>query len=226
MNVDEIVKIAQDNCAFEILSITEVGSRMWNMESISSDHDLFVTFIYPTANILRGLNVPKSMLQLKIEDLDIQRMEIGHLIGLLIKGNINTVWGVTSPLLYYTSDLFDNLREYVLTHPTRDLVHSAEGMAKSQWMDSIKRKDTRDSLKSKLTAMRTLEFAITYLATGSCEFNPYNANEISDLEYYAKLEGLKSAHLTSNLDYVPQSHYQEWLLNLRINNYFLNELKK
>jgi predicted nucleotidyltransferase len=90
------------------LFVTEVGSRMWGMEKFASDYDLFHCYQQPAREYLRTSTFEKSRPAKKDYDLrdgvtrelDCQYMEIGHLVNLLKKGNVNAIWAVCSPVVH------------------------------------------------------------------------------------------------------------------------------
>ena len=100
----------------ELLFITEVGSYMWSMGTPESDHDHMVIFQQSTDEILYGYAPKTGRPQKKYFDegveYDCQYMEIGHLINLLVKGNVNAIWTATSPLVVqdYSTALIGGLR--------------------------------------------------------------------------------------------------------------------
>ena len=83
--------------------ISCVGSHMWKMENETSDIDLVMIYTVPTRRILRGEKFPATIRQEMVARrggiYDTLGWEIGHLIDLLIKGNINAIWYATSPLV-------------------------------------------------------------------------------------------------------------------------------
>ncbi|MCU0638084.1 MAG: nucleotidyltransferase domain-containing protein, partial [Methanothrix sp.] len=95
------------------LFISCVGSHMWGMQSEESDIDLVMIYIAPTRAILRAERISPTIRQ-KIADrggeiYDTLGWEVGHLINQLIKGNVNAIWYVTSPLLIKPSIIQEEL---------------------------------------------------------------------------------------------------------------------
>lgn len=214
------------------LFITEVGSRMWSMNTLSSDHDLVEIYQCPTKRILRGESVPNTrpMKQYLGSDsipVDYQAMEIGHLINLLIKGNINAIWAVTSPKKWYTAPLYthdrttvhDELITLVIRNLSKKSYMSIYGMAESQYRDSVKRADVRDPLKSKLTALRTLLFGIRMLEYGTLDYTVGKDLVLkSDDQVTHAFMRLKQAHANSRLHDEPHEDvFREFLYDVRTN---------
>lgn len=202
------------------LFITEVGSRMWGMESLASDYDYFEVYADSTRDILRGIYPSKTQPQRTYYDeekrlIDHQYIEVGHLINLLCKGNINAIWGVTSPIV--RDDTHKNVRLTLssLAHETvsKQSYHSIKGMAESQLKDAIKRATVRDPYKSMVTSIRTALFGVNLLSTGTINFtvdctNTTPSDAIDDLE---------CAFNDSTLpDTVDESKYRTYLMLLRM----------
>jgi predicted nucleotidyltransferase len=86
---------------------------MWKMEKETSYIDLFMIYTVPKRRILRGEKFPATIRQEIVARrggiYDTLGWEIGHLIDLLIKGNINAIWYATSPLVIMPSALQEEL---------------------------------------------------------------------------------------------------------------------
>jgi predicted nucleotidyltransferase len=124
------------NIRMKNLFISCVGSHMWGMENEESDIDLVMIYIAPTRSILRGERI-RSTIRQEIADrggevYDTLGWEIGHLINQLIKGNVNAIWYVTSPLHVKPSIVQEELSLLVQANLCRQTYHSIKGMAESQ----------------------------------------------------------------------------------------------
>ncbi|MFX0101633.1 MAG: DNA polymerase beta superfamily protein [Candidatus Hodarchaeota archaeon] len=95
----------------KILFHSIVGSHMWGVNHENSDLDLIEVYISSTFDVFTGKMArtkfkPRASIQEAgqvdlvplASDVDITKMEIGHLVGLLKKGNINAIWTVMSPI--------------------------------------------------------------------------------------------------------------------------------
>jgi predicted nucleotidyltransferase len=161
------------------LWITEVGSRMWGMDDVSSDHDLVEVYQCSTTDILRGERcsdtrpMKKYISDVDGIEVDHQAMEVGHLINLLIKGNINTIWAVTSPKVWYADNpsALTELASIVRANLSKASVKSIQGMAISQMKDASLRAHVRNPAKSRITALRTIKFGEELLASGKLNYN-------------------------------------------------------
>jgi predicted nucleotidyltransferase len=162
---DYIINHLPSDCN-TILHISEVGSFMWGMGNENdptkgiSDHDIFVIYQVSTKSILSGYRIKdnspsKHDITINGKQFDFSFMEIGHFINLLIKGNINVIWGLTSPLIYKSN--VNDIKEYVSKNINHfNILPSAIGMATSSLNDSVKRASVRPPQKCINTAYRTL----------------------------------------------------------------------
>jgi len=208
------------------LFITEVGSRMWGMEEFASDYDLIEIYQEDTKDILRGKRLTATLPQCSYYDeqnrlIDKQYMEIGHLINLLCKGNINAIWAVTSPIVHR-----EDKWQFVLDSIVRDNLSTASynsiyGMAISQERDSTKRADVRDARKSRLTALRTLRFGVELLQCRNLNFNimqKYEPKEDVDHNelIYERLKLSLALKGSSLPDMVNPTPFRDLLYDIRI----------
>ena len=101
---------------------------MWGMQNEESDIDLVMNYIAPTRSILRGERIPSTIRQEIAarggEVYDTLGWEIGHLINQLIKGNVNAIWYVTSPLHVKTSPIQEELSCLVQANLCRETYQS------------------------------------------------------------------------------------------------------
>lgn len=212
------------------LFTTEVGSRMWGMEDLSSDYDLVTVYAVPTDDILMGYGLPTGKRQQKYMDgdkeIDHQYIEVGHLINLLCKGNVNAIWIATSPLIHYvngrytftvkedTSDIpmidaYSNrsfhgyLYRLVIKSLSKSSYNSIKGMAQSQYNDVVKRANIRDPNKSRMTALRTLSFGSHLLCCNDVNYKVYDPSKAkrvaTDKDVECALELLDQHYYISTL---------------------------
>jgi len=211
----------------EILFITEVGSRMWGMEEFASDYDWVHIYQVPTRSILEGRKIPVTRPQEQYTDdhgrlIDASFMEIGHLVQLLISGNINAIWAVTSPLVIADlSDARERLRKVVVSTLSRKSCHSIRGMAESQASDAVRRRGQVNPEKPFLTAIRTLLFGQRLLLEGILDYTVMNGL-LQDREgspgdsYEAEYLKLDEAYRESRLPLVPdEGLFRDLLFSIR-----------
>ena len=148
IDLQELAEIS--NNRMKTLFISCVGSHMWGMQSKESDIDLVMIYIAPTRAILRAERISPTIRQQIAarggEIYDTLGWEVGHLINQLIKGNVNAIWYVTSPLLIKPSVIQEELSALVQENLCRQTYHSIKGMAESQ----IK-SETKPGLRAKAT---------------------------------------------------------------------------
>lgn len=199
---------------------------MWGMEEFASDYDLMEIYQEDTKDILRGKRVSTTLPQKGYTDdqgrlIDKQYMEIGHLINLLCKGNINAIWVVTSPIVHQENKWRFILDSIIRENLSRCSYNSIFGMSISQEQDSIKRELVRDGIKSRLTALRTLKFGIELLENNVLNYNVMNKYITRDDISYDELENerniLSLVYNNSKLpDIVNDELFRELLYNIRM----------
>ena len=149
VDLQELAEIA--NNRMKTLFISCVGSHMWGMQSQESDIDLVMIYIAPTRAILRGERISPTVRQQITarggEIYDTLGWEIGHLINQLIKGNVNAIWYVTSPLVIKPSSIQEELSALVQANLCRQTYHSIKGMAESQIKSEEKPEDCGQRLQ-------------------------------------------------------------------------------
>ena len=210
------------------LWITEVGSAMWGMETFASDHDYVVIFANNTRNVLIGNTMVTLPAKTNItipgidKPCDISAMEIGHLVHLLKKGNVNAIWAVMSPIVVTGADNnwgLQNLQNLVRKTVSSASYPSIEGMAISQCHDAKKRAQVRDPKKSYATALRTLEFGTRLFDTGEIRFDPPTSKKFNEKAVVKAIHDLRRAYGDS-CPRLPTTvlakPFDDYLYNLRV----------
>ena len=208
----------------DYLFITEVGSRMWGMATPSSDYDLFHVFQQPSSEYLRTSTFEKTRGAKSYfennHEIDAQYMEIGHLVNLLKKGNVNAIWNVCSPIVHKDSECLSKLRGVVINNLSKSSYASINGMAHSQLNDAIKRASVKDPLKSKATTMRTLQFGVTMLMNHKIEFKPPEDDVTNENigKWFRYLDIAKEKSMLP--DEVSVKPFEDFLYDIRMNEIF------
>jgi hypothetical protein len=215
VDLQELAEIS--NNRMKILFISCVGSHMWGMQSEESDIDLVMIYIAPTRAILRGERISPTVRQQITarggEIYDTLGWEIGHLINQLIKGNVNAIWYVTSPLVIKPSIIQEELSALVQDNLCRQTYHSIKGMAESQIKSEEK---PRIVGKGYRTALRTINFGIKLLNQGKICFSPVLHTPGAE-EVMEKMGQLQEAYEASLLPDLPdEDAFREFLLRLRL----------
>jgi predicted nucleotidyltransferase len=208
----------------DYLFITEVGSRMWGMATPSSDYDLFHVFQQPSSEYLRTSTFEKTRGAKSYfennHEIDAQYMEIGHLVNLLKKGNVNAIWNVCSPIIHMDSEWLEKLQNITVNNLSKSSHASINGMAHSQLNDAIKRASVKDPLKSKATTMRTLQFGVTMLINHKIEFKPPE-DEVTNENIGKWFRLLDIAKEKSMLpDEVNSKPFEDFLYDIRMSEIF------
>lgn len=206
------------NSRMKTLFISCVGSHMWGMQSRESDIDLVMIYIAPTGSILRGERIPPTVRQ-EIADrcgevYDTLGWEVGHLIDQLIKGNVNAIWYVSSPLIIKPSNTQEELSLLVQANLCRETYQSLKGMAESQIKSE--EKPTKRPGKGYRTALRTINFGIKLLKEGRICFKPV-LHTPERGEVMERMLQLQEAYEFSRLPDLPDEEaFREFLLRLRL----------
>lgn len=231
------------------LFVTEVGSRMWGMEKFASDYDLFHCYQQPAREYLRTStfeksrpaksftadsewclnqpwfhNTPAPAIPIGAE-VDAQYMEIGHLVNLLKKGNVNAIWAVCSPVVHQNSQTLRELKQITLDNLSRASYASIKGMAMSELSDATKRKAVRDPQKNLQTCIRTLWFGHTLLTGGGVYFSPVT-QDVTEADCQHEFERLDIAYETKKVgrekpDPVP---FDDFLFRIRMKEILDNHI--
>ena len=196
---------------YKVLHISEVGSFMWQMNSSNtkglSDHDIFVVYQQSTSEILHGKilsrNIPcKHDIILNGLHFDFQFIELAHFIHLLGKGNINMIWGLTTPLMYFTQ--LDPIREFIEPRINQlNILPSGLGMARG---NIVERKEVRTPQKNINSAYRTLK----WLSRALDNINKFDPVEDATIE---QCEGLFETLRNLPFDYSHEEEIVESLSN-------------
>jgi predicted nucleotidyltransferase len=200
------------------LFITNVGSHMWRMERPDSDVDLFRAFIVPTKMILMGKHHKDSDFKQK-DGVDTASHEIGVVISQLLKGNVNYLWGVMSPLVVERrADYLDELREIMQKGMAKNCFNSIRGLAIHNYKKYIEAgKVEGDKMTKKCnTVVRTLRFGTGILEGKGFQFGPVADMKPDDVQ--KAIGELEAANENSSLPDSPpnEDEFREFLLGLRL----------
>ena len=197
---------------------TVTGAHIWHMEHEGSDTDVFECYQTPTSELLKGEGGIRSFFEPhKESNRDIARHEIQTVVNQLLKGNLNFVIGVMSPIVEYTTPVHKELVYLFEKHPPKNVYHSTRGMAVHNVKLYYKE---LDNLPKKVnTILRILNFGINYLKTGKVVFEPFTGVRP---QITSKLAELDEAYRTSSLEErIPEFRLRNILYNARIRD--LNE---
>ena len=198
-----------------ILFATQIGSHMWNMQTEKSDTDIFVAYVAPTDEILKGTADYKSKFTQTL-NMDISQHEIGKIIEQLLKGNINFILGVMSFLSIKTNENHLQLRKIVRETIAKNCYYSIHGMAQSNYKKYIETK-LNSSTKKCNQIIRVLKFGQRILNDGKISFDSV-VDGTPEMILQEK-DKLTFAFNNSSLPNTPDEKlYRDWLYNVRLQN--------
>lgn len=205
------------------LFVTEVGSYMWKMNTPESDRDYNRVYQVGTRDILSGIGVKntipdKTYTNEENQTVDEKAQEIGHLCNQIIKGNVNAIWSVCSPVVIKDHPCLHELRRITLANLSKATYASVKGMTISQSKDHIKRAGVMPEGKALRTAWRTGIFGSVLLSSGTVKFEPITHSvSVEDVEWV--LKDLDYSYEHSILPEKPdEKPFRDFLLKLRLEN--------
>lgn len=192
------------------------------MEHDLSDIDLIVAYAIDPKVLLRGDSYKESIqIHDKENKVDTTYHEIHKVVKEVIKGNVNFLWAVTSPLPIETTHELLQLRSMLQAHPSKNCFHSIRGLAKSNvkkyfdsnWCDTAPEWKIQKKLN---TIARTLQFGIEVLDTGFFIYEPYREASLNEVENL--MDAIEEAYEESKLpdDCVVADKMRDWVLDLRL----------
>lgn len=199
-----------------ILWETNVGSHMWGMEHEKSDIDIFQVYAENTLDILKGVAKSKSYHnQEGIMDYAVH--EIGHVINHRLKGNVNFMWGIHSPItIKCPRGFLLTLQKISNENLSKNTYHSIRGLALKNMKKYILTKETPPPIRAKNARiiLRTINFGIGLLM-GKIRFYPVTAN-VSPDEIELAIDVLERAYEESNLPETPDEEpFRDYLVWIR-----------
>lgn len=218
------------------LGMNAIGSHIWGMNHEGSDIDSMAVVQEPTKDILMGLDRFQTTSVFKSETdhnwpIDIHVHEVGRVVGMLEKGNINFVCGVGSPIPVYSTPEMEDLRRILTDNPHKGIYDSIHGMAIQNIhrfagiprnklfvysLSELQYTPIEPKRAAKMLAF--LEFGIQYLDTGKMVFNKPVKFEWSTDGVLEAVKALEAAKAASGLpeDMKDSMLYRDWLLDIRL----------
>jgi len=202
---------------------TNVGSHLWGMEHEGSDIDVYEAVQVPTRDILLGheqtrfpnrtetrdrsefkydtgsSGIPDNLKHVKY---DFQTHEIGTIVQQVLKGNVNHLWGVFSPIQFLGSIQFlYDFQNAAHRNLSAECYDSIRGLATSNVKKYIE--TGKDVSKKRLNIIaRTVQFGITLLDEGRVNFARTDIETSEEL--YAIITRLDEARENSPLPDEPK----------------------
>jgi len=200
---------------------TNIGSHMWKMNNAQSDEDLASVYVMNSANFLTRINLDKKIRgkqKHNVNHQDLTWYELSSTIEHLLKGNINFIWTVMSPIVLYERDTaLRELREIVQANLSKKIYHSTKGITEHNIYHFIKKGDRESKrFQKKLNLIgRSLQFGITVLEKGICEFKKIHINNEDEIR--ALQQKLEIAYTNSKLPEETNSKpFMDYLLKWRL----------
>lgn len=199
---------------------TVVGSHVWNMNHEKSDLDLFNVYVAPSKDILIGNTKSGKSSHIIDQNVDIASHEVGKVVQQLIKGNVNYIIGVMSPLETYSTGVYHVDLQQIVTESglTKACVPSIRGLAISNYKKYILSSTplTEQEITKKCnTINRTLQFGINILEGNGCKF--YKITDQTPNDVIKMLhrfdEVVANSKLPEQLNPLP---FHEYLLKIRM----------
>lgn len=146
-----------------IILETKIGSHIWSMNRDDSDIDLFKVFVVPTEDILKNIANTRSKF-IQENNTDISLHEISVVVEQILKGNVNFLIGVMSPIIIETSEWHTKLKQIVVENISKNCYHSIHGLAIHNYKKYIEPgKDDSEKRCNKI--LRVLQFGKEILDT-------------------------------------------------------------
>ena len=196
------------------LFVTNVGSHMWGMNRPDSDVDLFVVYQAPSTHFLIGKAHTRSHRSMN-GNIDKVSFELGHVINQLLKGNVNFLWGVMSPIIIKNWDRLQTLRELTIKNLSKQLYHSVHGLGLHNYKKYIESGKNPTSKRCTMIC-RSLNFGTKLLTTGKLNFDPIKPCTPTNVLHH--IHALDLAYVTSLLPESPKytKEMEMWLLDVRL----------
>jgi predicted nucleotidyltransferase len=156
-----------------VLFLTVIGSHIWKMNTETSDHDLMQCYVASTREFLMQTADTHSKHYIDENSNDDYAIhEIGQIIEQLLKGNINFLIGVMSPIVEYSTPFFNELRYLTASTISKNCYNSIHGLGLGNFAKYIN-SGVDPSQKRINTICRLLTFGCIVLHTGEFKFEPF-----------------------------------------------------
>lgn len=202
------------------ISRTMIGSHMWKMNHEDSDEDYFEIYMGDTKKLLMGIPEDDSTF-MSSEKVDIHKHEVGKVVNQLLKGNINFIVGVTSPLVKYADEESIELRKITINNLSKNCYYSIKGMSKhnyqryfeDQHSDTLKTKEAYTKKCNQI--IRYLDFGIDLLTEKELNYKKIESGTVSEIK--EKIDRLDKAFEESPLpEKVDEKPFRNYLYRIRL----------
>jgi predicted nucleotidyltransferase len=201
---------------------TNVGSHLWNMARPDSDHDYFTAYLASTRELLAGTADMSSKCAKEDPDIDRALHEAGTVVSFLLKGNVNFIWGIYSPIVIKDDfGVLKSLRK-AAPLPRANVYHSIRGLAKHNYAHYVTAKNEHDVTPEKLqkklnTIARSIKLGIHLLEEKELEFKAVKNTGEADIPRL--IEELEKAYAATSLPETftvqEEARLRDWLVGIR-----------
>ena len=152
--------------------LTEIGSRCFGDHHEGSDLDLFEVHVDPLREVLfRGPSTSGKHIQ--FGHVDLHSYEISQVVKEIIRGNVNFLIGVLSPVVVFSTEEGSILRKVVSANVHKGFYRSIEGIVRSR-LRAGSEKDIR-------LARRYISLGLSMLRRGEVRLSACRGN-LEELE--------------------------------------------
>lgn len=208
---------------------TMVGSHMWGMQHEGSDIDEFVCYAGSTKDLLSGrLSAPPDFSH---EGADVSAHEAEKVVEQLLKGNVNFIWGVMSPIVVESDSIrgvmravgeeyssrHEELKAIVRRNLSKNCYDSIHGLAVNNFKKYVESgKDTSE--KRCNTIVRSVMFGVRILRGEGIMFAPVSGSTPERIKEVIGI--LDQAYKESRLPDKPkEEELRDWLYRVRLYNW-------
>jgi len=186
------------------------------MNTAMSDTDIFEAYVASTEDILRGTANTKSKF-IQQDGVDTAQHEIGKIVNQLLKGNLNFIVGVMSPIIEKNSMELYQLRCIVEKTISKNCYGSIHGMAQHHFKKYIvSGKDTSERRCNKI--LRVLKFGERILMGKGINFEKVERGTRGEIE--KEMRVLNKAFFDSLLyDKPDEEPFRDWLYQVRLDEW-------
>lgn len=191
-----------------------VGSHMWKMNHSGSDIDVFACHIIPTKDLLIGAGISKSI-ETNRDIVEEMSHEIGKVVHMIASGNVNFIWGLTSPIIQEDSPWRQRLLKIYQSNISKNCFHSIYGLAMhncKDYVDGVK----EPAQKRMRIIYRTIGFGIGILCDGKISYDAIDFDITPEILKRA-IASLIDVYWASELPEQPDyGDYNKFLYDIRI----------
>jgi hypothetical protein len=179
---------------YPLLFATVSGSHLYGFPSADSDFDLRGVHILPLPKVIGLISGEETIEVSEVREgmqLDLVTHDIKKFFELLLKRNGYVLEQLYSPLIVYTTEEHEELKDIASNCITKHHSHHYLGFAKTQWKLFEKERPRR--VKPLLYVYRVLLAGIHLMQTGEVEANLVKLNDKFQLSYIPDLIDRKLA---------------------------------